>query len=53
VAYVKDGAIAIADIWQSRELLDQFAQTLVPVLQKLGVRPVQPQIYPVHNLIMQ
>jgi hypothetical protein len=53
LAYAKDGGIVVADVWASGELLDQFAQTLVPVLQKDGVTPVQPQLYPVHNIIQQ
>jgi hypothetical protein len=53
VAYAKDRGIVVVDIWESGELLDQFAQTLVPVIQKLGVTPAMPQIYPVHNIIKQ
>lgn len=51
IAYAKDGGIVVADVWESGELLEQFAQTLVPVLQRGGVTPIQPQIYPVHNII--
>jgi hypothetical protein len=50
LAYATDTGIFVADVWESGELLDQFAQTLVPVLQELGVTPVQPQIYLVHNI---
>lgn len=46
-----DGSVIVTDIWESAELLDQFGKTLIPVLQKAGVEPVQPTVYPVHNYI--
>lgn len=51
VAASKSGGWFVADVWRSPELLDQFAQTLMPILQQAGVTPPQPQIYPVHNII--
>jgi hypothetical protein len=47
----KDGSVIVTDIWESEELLDKFGKTLIPVLQKAGVEPVQPAVYPVHNYI--
>ena len=47
----KDGSVIVTDIWESAELLDKFGKTLVPVLQKAGVEPVQPKVYPVYNYI--
>ncbi len=47
----KDGSVIVTDIWESAELLDKFGKTLIPVLQKAGVEPVQPTVYPVHNHI--
>ncbi len=41
----------ITDVWQSIELLDQFANVLIPILEKNGVQSVPPRICPVHNLI--
>ena len=38
----KDGSILVTDVWESAELLDKFGKTLVPVLKKAGVEPVQP-----------
>lgn len=51
VASAKDGGWLVVDVWQSGEQLNQFAQTLVPIMQKAGVTPPQLQVYPVHNVI--
>ena len=51
VASSKSGGWFVVDVWESDELLNQFAQTLMPILQKIGVTPPQPQVYPVHNII--
>ena len=47
----KESGSFVVDVWESGELLDRFAQTLMPILQKNGVTPPQPQVYPVHNII--
>ncbi|MGH7449905.1 MAG: hypothetical protein ACRENG_01020 [bacterium] len=51
VANSKVGSWFVVDVWESAELLGAFAQTLMPILQKNGVTPPQPQIHPVHNII--
>ena len=52
LGYAKeDGVIVVVDVWESSELLGQFAETLVPILHELGLTPTEPQIYPVHNII--
>lgn len=48
----EDGSIIVADVWDSAESLDEFGNTLIPVLQKAGVSPVEPDVYPVHNVIV-
>jgi hypothetical protein len=47
----EDGTIIVTDIWESAELLDEFGKTLIPVLNKAGVTPVEPKVYPVLNVI--
>ena len=47
----EDGSIIVIDIWESSELLAEFGKTLIPVLEKVGVSPVEPKVYPVHNVI--
>ncbi len=47
----EDGGIIVIDVWESAELLAEFGKTLIPVLEKAGVSPVEPKVYPVHNVI--
>jgi hypothetical protein len=47
----EDGSTIVTDIWESAELLDEFGKTLISTLNKVGVTPVQPQVYPVLNVI--
>lgn len=51
VASSKPGGWFVVDVWESEESMGAFAQTLIPILQKSGVTPQQPQIYSVHNVI--
>ncbi len=46
-----DGSTVVTDIWESAALLEEFGKTLIPVLDKAGVTPVQPTVYPVVNVI--
>ena len=46
-----DGSMIVTDIWESPELLEEFGKTLVPVLNSVGVTPVEPVVYPVINII--
>ena len=41
----------VADIWESQEKLNAFAEILMPTLVAAGVTPTQPEIHPVHNMI--
>jgi hypothetical protein len=47
----EDGSIIVTDIWESAALLEEFGKTLIPILNKAGVTPVEPMVYPVHNMI--
>jgi len=47
----EDGTILVTDIWDSAELLEEFGKTLIPILNKVGVTPVAPKVYPVLNVI--
>ena len=51
VAFPKGEGWLVVDVWESGELLDRFAQTLIPIMQKAGVTPPRPQVYPVHSMI--
>lgn len=47
----QDGSVMVTDIWESPELLEEFGKTLIPVLNQVGVTPVEPKVYPVINVI--
>ena len=41
----------VFDIWESMESFERFGQTLMPILQQLGVDPGQPEIQKLHGVI--
>lgn len=43
--------IQVVDVWESPESFEQFGQTLMPLLQRLGVHLPAPEIQTVHNVI--
>jgi len=47
----EDGSMIVTDIWESPESLDAFGKILIPVLNKAGVTPVEPKVYPILNVI--
>lgn len=51
LASAKEEGWLVVDVWESDELLNQFAQTLIPIMQEAGVISPQPKVYPLHNLI--
>ena len=43
--------LQVFDVWNSQEEFDAFGAVLIPILEKAGVTPGQPQIMPIHNVI--
>ena len=43
--------LSILDVWESQDAFSAFGQTLMPILQLMGVDPGQPEVAEVHNLI--
>jgi len=43
--------LRVFDVWESMETFERFGQTLMPILQQLGVDPGQPEIVTIHNTI--
>jgi len=48
----EDGSFIVTDAWESADLLAEFGKALIPALQKVGVTPVEPAVYPIHNIIL-
>lgn len=40
----------VVDVWESEEAFRQFGESLVPILQKLGV-DAQPEVYPALKVV--
>jgi hypothetical protein len=43
--------LQVFDIWESQQAFDAFGETLMPVLDQVGLDSGQPTIEPVHNVI--
>lgn len=52
IAAQQPDGLLVTDVWESEEALNMFSETLVPILQKNGVTPAQPILFPLHNLII-
>lgn len=43
--------LQVFDIWESQQAFDKFGETMIPIIQEVGVNLGQPMVEPVHNLI--
>jgi len=43
--------LRVTEVWESQETFIAFGQTLIPILQQVGIDPGQPDISQVHNTI--
>ena len=43
--------LQVFDIWESQQAFDKFGETMVPIVQEVGIDLGQPMVEPVHNLI--
>jgi hypothetical protein len=50
VAFGPTDALRVSDIWDTQENFDRFAQTLMPLLQELGVDPGTPEFIPAYHV---
>lgn len=51
VCYGDPGDLHITDIWDTMDNFHAFGQTLLPILQKLGIDAGLPQVSNVHSTI--
>jgi hypothetical protein len=40
----------VVDVWESEEAFARFGETLIPILEEIGVDG-QPEVYPVHTFV--
>ena len=52
VCHGEGSDLRVMDIWESMETFEKFGQTLMPILQEIGVDPGTPEIRPVQNTII-
>lgn len=46
------GGWLVVDVWESEAAFDQFArERLIPAARSVGIPPVKPRLFPVHDLI--
>ena len=44
--------LMVFDVWTSQAAFDKFGKTLMPILQGLGLDPGQPNVMPIHKVIL-
>jgi len=44
--------LMVFDVWTSQAAFDKFGKTLMPILQQLGIDAGQPNVMPVHKVIV-
>ena len=49
VCYGNPGQLRVLDVFDSLESFQNFAKTLLPIIQQVGVEPGQPEFLPVHS----
>ena len=42
----------VSEIWDNMEDFQAFGQTLLPIMQLIGLDPGEPVVLPVHNIIV-
>ena len=53
VCFGTGARLRVLDVWDSQEAFNAFGQTLMPILQQVGLDPGQPEIAEVHNEIAE
>jgi hypothetical protein len=43
--------LMVFDVWESEEQFNRFGETLMPILQEVGIDPGEPDVAQIHNVI--
>jgi hypothetical protein len=43
--------LRVVDVWESPEKFQAFGEQLMPLLDKAGIAPAEPLIFPAHNFV--
>ncbi len=49
---ITDDGFQVTEVWESGEKLDAFFRILGMLIEAAGVTPPQPQITPIHNIVV-
>lgn len=49
VCFGEPGNLMVSDVWESRETFDKFSETLMPILEDVGIDPGGTAFLEVHN----
>jgi hypothetical protein len=52
VAFGSLDALRVSDVWDTKENFERFGQTLMPILESVGVDPGTPEFIEAHNTIV-
>lgn len=52
VAFGSPDELRVSDIWDTKENFERFGQTLMPILQEVGVDAGTPELIDTHNFIV-
>ena len=52
VAATTEDGYMVVDVWENEEKFAAFGEKLTSLIAGLGITPVEPQIRPVHNVIV-
>lgn len=44
--------LSVFDVWTSQTAFERFGKTLAPILKELGIDAGQPQVMPIHGVIV-
>ena len=53
VAGVAADGFYVLDVWESAEKFQAFGERLMPLIQRVGLKPDEPVVFPVHNFVNQ
>ena len=51
VCFGQANKLRVFDLWESEGSFETFGQTLMPILDELGLNTSQPEVVEVHNVL--
>ena len=51
VCFGEEGKMQILDVWESQSDFDKFSETLLPIIDAVGIAQAEPEITEVHDIL--